>query len=128
MFSSFHLLLKVNISWISNTPVIAVITKAVLVGKNVSNASPDVRAQVNLFVNAYTRIIIENNLKSVEAGAQGAHKIKRGYLAKPTYSYHFIPNQSFRKAILNFIEYEKNEVADQINYVNQQKNPYSKQN
>ena len=68
---------------------------------------------------------IENRLKLVEAGAQGQHKIKRGYLAKPTYSYHFIPNQSFKKAVLNFLEYEKGEIKKQINYVNNEGSPFT---
>ena len=68
---------------------------------------------------------IENKLKFVEAGAQGEHKIKRGYLARPTYSYHFIPNPSFKKAILTFVEYEKKEIAKQINYINNEGNPFS---
>ena len=68
---------------------------------------------------------IEKGLKFVEAGAQGPHKIKRGYLANPTYSYHFIPNQSFKNAISKFIKFETKEIINQIKYVNSEGSPYS---
>ena len=69
---------------------------------------------------------IENNIQIVEAGAQGPHKIKRGYLAKPTFSYHYIPHQSFRNAITNFVKHEKKEISNQIKYVNTIGTPYLK--
>ena len=68
---------------------------------------------------------IETGLQFVEAGAQGPHKIKRGYLANPTYSYHFIPNESFKNAISKFIKFETKEIINQIKYVNDQGSPYS---
>ena len=68
---------------------------------------------------------IEKGLKFVEAGAQGPHKIKRGYLANPTYSYHFIPNESFKDAISKFITYETKEITNQIKFVNNEGSPYS---
>ncbi len=42
---------------------------------------------------------IEHGLKRVEAGAQGGHKLARGYVPKPTYSAHWIIDPSFRKAV-----------------------------
>src|SRR5712672_1653291 len=39
---------------------------------------------------------IRRGLKRVEAGAQGSHKIQRGYLPVPTYSAHWIPDSGFR--------------------------------
>ncbi len=68
---------------------------------------------------------IQNQLKFVEAGAQGSHKIKRGYLAKPTYSYHFIPNEKFRSAVLNFTKHETKEIQYQISLINKHQNPFS---
>ena len=68
---------------------------------------------------------IENKIKLVEAGAQGPHKIKRGYLAKPTFSYHFIPNLSFKIAVEKFVNYETSEISKQINYINIEKNPFN---
>jgi uncharacterized protein len=46
---------------------------------------------------------IGNNLQKVEAGAQGEHKLARGYLPVPTYSAHYIPNPGFRSAIEDFL-------------------------
>ncbi len=67
---------------------------------------------------------IEKKLKTVEAGAQGPHKVKRGYLAKPIFSYHFIPNNSFKTAIEKFVDLETKEIFKQIEYVNKNANPY----
>ena len=50
---------------------------------------------------------IERGLKTVEAGAQGQHKIQRGYMPTMTYSAHYIPNASFRAAVRQFLDEEK---------------------
>ena len=50
---------------------------------------------------------IEHGLKRVEAGAQGRHKIQRGYLPKPTYSAHWIAHSGLRRAVGNFLEEER---------------------
>ena len=68
---------------------------------------------------------IEKNIKIVEAGAQGHHKIQRGYIAKPTYSNHFVLNDSFAKAIKNFTKLEEIEVNKQIEFINTENSPYS---
>ncbi|PPR46586.1 MAG: hypothetical protein CFH19_01114 [Alphaproteobacteria bacterium MarineAlpha5_Bin9] len=49
---------------------------------------------------------IKNNLKKIEAGAQGNHKIQRGYLPKETYSLHWIKNINFKDAINSFLNEE----------------------
>ena len=46
---------------------------------------------------------IARGLKRVEAGAQGPHKIQRGYLPVPTYSAHWIPDPAFRRAVAQFL-------------------------
>lgn len=53
---------------------------------------------------------IELNLKTVEAGAQGEHKIQRGYLPVTTYSCHYLTNEHFRMAIKDFLEREAAQV------------------
>ncbi len=68
---------------------------------------------------------INNNIKTVEAGAQGHHKIQRGYVAETIYSSHFIQNKSFAKAVRNFVELESKEIEKQIELINQQGSPYS---
>ncbi len=50
---------------------------------------------------------IKNNLARVEAGAQGDHKIARGYLPVTTYSSHWFSHEGFSKAVSNFLEEEK---------------------
>ncbi|KAL9261017.1 hypothetical protein AKJ16_DCAP05881 [Drosera capensis] len=49
---------------------------------------------------------IEFKLDSVEAGAQGEHKIQRGYLPVTTYSCHYIVDADFARAIGNFLDRE----------------------
>ena len=68
---------------------------------------------------------IENKIQIVEAGAQGHHKIQRGYIATSTYSAHYIQNDSFDKAVRGFVEIEANEINKQIEIINQQGSPYS---
>ncbi|XP_061978178.1 uncharacterized protein LOC133699065 isoform X2 [Populus nigra] len=53
---------------------------------------------------------IELNLNTVEAGAQGEHKIQRGYLPVLTYSCHYLIDEAFRKAIEEFLVRESTQV------------------
>ncbi|XP_020587998.1 uncharacterized protein LOC110029867 isoform X4 [Phalaenopsis equestris] len=53
---------------------------------------------------------IELNLNKVEAGAQGEHKIQRGYLPVTTYSCHYILDDGFRNAIADFLVRETDQV------------------
>jgi hypothetical protein len=46
---------------------------------------------------------IQRGLAKVEAGAQGEHKIQRGYLPVPTYSAHWIADRGFRKAVAEYL-------------------------
>jgi len=50
---------------------------------------------------------IAHKLKWVEAGAQGEHKLARGYLPKTTYSAHFIANPALRRAIAEYLARER---------------------
>jgi uncharacterized protein len=50
---------------------------------------------------------IAHGIGRVEAGAQGEHKIQRGYLPQPTYSAHSIRHQGLRKAVAMFVEAEQ---------------------
>jgi hypothetical protein len=50
---------------------------------------------------------IRHGLARVEAGAQGPHKIQRGYLPSPTYSAHWIADPRFREAVAHFLERER---------------------
>lgn len=57
---------------------------------------------------------IETGLKRVEAGAQGEHKIKRGYLPRPTWSAHWIADEGFRDAVDRFLRQERAAMAAEI--------------
>jgi predicted N-acyltransferase len=50
---------------------------------------------------------ITRGLRRVEAGAQGTHKLQRGYLPTATYSAHWIPDPGFRRAVAQFLERER---------------------
>jgi predicted N-acyltransferase len=54
---------------------------------------------------------IANKLARVEAGAQGEHKIARGYLPTTTYSAHYIYDPGLRQAIDDFLQRERTYVA-----------------
>jgi len=57
---------------------------------------------------------IARGLRTVEAGAQGEHKLARGYVPVPTWSAHYIPDRNFRRAIADFLARERASVeADQ---------------
>ncbi len=55
---------------------------------------------------------IARGLSRVEAGAQGEHKLARGYMPVPTYSLHWIADRNFRRAVARYLEEERQEVAE----------------
>jgi predicted N-acyltransferase len=55
---------------------------------------------------------IERGLKTVEAGAQGEHKLARGYLPQTTYSAHYIADPDLRRAISDYLKRERAYVAE----------------
>ena len=57
---------------------------------------------------------IARGLKRVEAGAQGEHKLARGYLPAPTYSAHFITHEGLRAAIGRFLQAERLAIGEEI--------------
>ena len=60
---------------------------------------------------------IDKNLKRVEAGAQGGHKLARGYMPTHTYSSHWIANSSLAEAVSNYLDEERQHVDREINFV-----------
>ncbi len=50
---------------------------------------------------------IRNKLQRVEAGAQGAHKLARGYLPTTTYSAHWIVHEGLRDAVSDYLQHER---------------------
>jgi predicted N-acyltransferase len=50
---------------------------------------------------------IAHGLARVEAGAQGEHKLARGYLPTTTYSAHFIADPALRRAVADYLAHER---------------------
>ncbi|MGQ0671402.1 MAG: GNAT family N-acetyltransferase [Hyphomicrobium sp.] len=57
---------------------------------------------------------ISRGLARVEAGAQGEHKLARGYLPTPTYSAHWIADAGLRRAIARYLDAERAAVDETI--------------
>ena len=57
---------------------------------------------------------IEQGLGRIEAGAQGEHKLARGYLPVTTHSLHWIADEGFRGAVAQFLEHEREAVEEDI--------------
>jgi len=53
-------------------------------------------------------------LERVEAGAQGAHKLARGYLPVQCHSLHWIADEGFRKAVAQYLRAERAAVSEEI--------------
>lgn len=70
---------------------------------------------------------IARGLKRVEAGAQGEHKIQRGYLPVSTYSAHWIADTNFRKAVASFLARETEMVEYEIEALGEQ-SPFKETN
>jgi predicted N-acyltransferase len=57
---------------------------------------------------------IAHDLARVEAGAQGEHKIQRGYLPVATHSAHWIADRRFRDAVDDFLQRERRVMRQEI--------------
>lgn len=57
---------------------------------------------------------IETGMARVEAGAQGEHKLARGYLPTPVHSLHWIAEPSFRDAVARYLKSEREAVGEEI--------------
>ena len=57
---------------------------------------------------------INHGMMRVEAGAQGEHKLARGYLPTPVHSLHWINDPGFRTAIARYLAEERRAVDEQI--------------
>ena len=57
---------------------------------------------------------IQNKLRRVEAGAQGEHKIARGYIPTATNSMHWISNHSFKDAVQKYLTQERDAIGRDI--------------
>ena len=59
-------------------------------------------------------IAIARGLATVEAGAQGEHKLARGYLPTPTWSVHWMRDEGFNRAVGDYLEAERDAVDHEI--------------
>jgi hypothetical protein len=61
---------------------------------------------------------IARGLQRVEAGAQGEHKLARGYLPQTTYSLHYIEHPGLRRAVAAFLQQERRAVKHEARILN----------
>ena len=67
---------------------------------------------------------IDHGLARVEAGAQGQHKIARGYLPKPVYSAHYIADAMLRGPVERFLEQERLGVEREMEWLEEEYSPF----
>ena len=67
---------------------------------------------------------LKHGLSRVEAGAQGEHKIARGYLPSPVYSAHYIADPRLSDAVQRYLDHEGPAVAEQRSAMTQEMSPY----
>ena len=67
---------------------------------------------------------ISRGLSRVEAGAQGEHKIARGYLPSPVYSSHFIADPVLRDAVARYLDGERPAVEAEMQAMTDEQSPY----
>ena len=63
---------------------------------------------------AHVKPAIDHGLATVQAGAQGEHKLARGYEPVITRSAHFLPDPGFRRAVSDFVEHEREAIAMEL--------------
>jgi len=68
---------------------------------------------------------IEHGLATVEAGAQGEHKLARGYMPTTTYSAHLIAHPGLRNAVADYVKRERRAVAQDTELLSKE-SPYRK--
>jgi uncharacterized protein len=67
---------------------------------------------------------ITHGLARVEAGAQGQHKIARGYLPTAVYSAHYISDPGLSHAVARFLEQERQHVQGEMDWLSEEYSPF----
>jgi predicted N-acyltransferase len=67
---------------------------------------------------------IARGLARVEAGAQGQHKIARGYLPSPVYSAHYIADPALRAPVARFLDQERLAVQGEMDWLAEEYSPF----
>ncbi|WP_374388120.1 GNAT family N-acetyltransferase [Brevundimonas sp.] len=70
---------------------------------------------------------ISRGLSRVEAGAQGEHKIARGYLPSPVYSSHFIADPALREPVADYLRREGQAVEAEIVALTEDQSPFRRE-
>lgn len=70
---------------------------------------------------------IERGLQRVEAGAQGEHKMQRGYIPSLTYSLHYLPDPGFSGVVDRYLQQERAEIDYTIAVLRQEASPYKQE-
>jgi uncharacterized protein len=70
---------------------------------------------------------IAQGLKRVEAGAQGQHKIQRGYLPSPIYSVHWIRDPGFERAVADFCSRERRAIESEMEELEEDLSPFKRE-
>jgi predicted N-acyltransferase len=60
--------------------------------------------------------VIRHGLAAIQAGAQGEHKLARGYEPVVTPSAHFLPDPNFRRAVVDFLAREREAVRMELEW------------
>ena len=68
---------------------------------------------------------IEKGLKTVEAGAQGEHKLSRGYLPVATHSAHYLTHPGLRRAVADYLGHERADV-ERLGHMLKEHGPFRK--
>lgn len=71
---------------------------------------------------------IRLGLPRVEAGAQGQHKIARGYLPAAVYSAHFIADQALREPVRRYLDQERAAVQNEMDWLAEEYSPFKATN
>jgi hypothetical protein len=61
----------------------------------------------------------------VEAGAQGGHKVSRGYLPVPVYSAHYIADPALRAPVARYLEQERPAVEAEMEAIARSHSPFA---
>jgi predicted N-acyltransferase len=70
---------------------------------------------------------IRLKLPRVEAGAQGQHKIARGYLPTPVYSAHWIADPALREPVRRYLDQERASVQGEMDWLAEEYSPFRKE-
>jgi predicted N-acyltransferase len=63
--------------------------------------------------------VIEHGIEAIQAGAQGEHKLARGYEPVMTPSVHFLPDPNFRRAVADFLDQEREAIRLELEWARQ---------